>query len=74
MKIKYPTWKVRGSPTPNERLMICDTCGRAEWYGHGWPQVVYCDPTYNKVPNHGRMREATAAEYEEGKAAIKTII
>ena len=73
--MKYPTWKVKGNPTPNERLMVCDKCQEAHWYGHGWPKIVYCQHLghqENQIPN--RMREATAIEYEEGKAAIKTII
>jgi hypothetical protein len=71
--IKYPTWKVRGNPTPNDRLMICDKCREAHWYVHGWPTIVYCHQTANNA-HHGRMREGTEKEYTEAKAALKTII
>jgi hypothetical protein len=65
MKITYPTWKVKSSPTPSDRLVICEKCGKGEWIGHGFPTIAYCS-----TPKHGRMREGTQKEYAEAKAAI----
>jgi hypothetical protein len=63
----YPSFKTRGSPTPNDKLVICDKCGKAYWTFHSGRQS-YC---HN---NCGRMREATPQEYTEGKVALKTVI
>lgn len=70
--INYPTFKIRGTPTPNEKLEICDECGYAHWTIHGLGPTV----CHQMHPNGKarRMREATPAEYEKGKAAITQII
>lgn len=70
--IKYPTWRVRGNPTPNEKLMVCDRCGAASWMPHS-PLTHVAEHT---CPDNTkcRMRKATAAEYEQGKAVCKEII
>ncbi len=68
MQIKYPTWKVRGSPTPNEKLMVCHQCGHAVWVPHSpLTNVVQC-------VCRRRMTEANKNEYEIGKGSIKCII
>jgi hypothetical protein len=64
--IVYPTWKVRGVPTPYEKLWVCDGCGYAQWTQHGI-NVRQCKCNL-------RMREATDAEYVSGRAAIQEII
>ena len=66
--INYPKWKVRGNPTPNEKLMVCDACGSAAWMPHS-PLTRVSQCGCNR-----RMREATPAEYEAGKAALETVI
>jgi hypothetical protein len=76
VNINYPTWKVKSSPTPTDKLIICDACGYAEWtiHSNGYP-TAYCPHDYfhaDKKPK--RMREATRIEYELGKAALKKII
>jgi hypothetical protein len=70
MTIQYPTWKVRGYPTPNEKLIICPTCGYANWVAHRGG-ILYC---YDHSRKRVRMREATLDEYELGKAAITQVI
>ena len=70
----YPTWKVRGSPTPYEFLAICDKCGHVEWSVAGWPAVKPCPKHGPFEKSHARMREATAKEYTEAKAALKEVI
>lgn len=76
MKIKYPTWKIRGTPTPNDSLYICDSCGQGHWgtntTGSNSAGVCYC--TKGRKGGPVRMRKATAAETELGKLAIKEII
>jgi hypothetical protein len=73
--IQYPTWKVRGNPSPNERLVICDECGHAEWTTSNTQGVRIC---YNRHGHangkNGRMRTATAQETAIGKSTIKEII
>lgn len=70
--IRYPSWKIRGTPTPNEKLMVCDKCGLASWITNSpMSNVVYHTCSDNK---QHRSREATAAEYKMGKAAIKEVI
>ena len=64
--MKYPTFKVSGSPTPNEKLMVCEVCQKAEWVGHATGRTRHCC--------HSRMREATPQEYDEGRLALNLII
>lgn len=70
-EIKYPTWKVRGGPTPAETLWICDDCGRGHW---GWPNVIEHCSCEGRKGGRKRMRRATAAETKAGKLALKEII
>ncbi len=72
--IRYPTWKIRGAPTPNEKLVICDECGNAEWTIHGLDPTICHNAHSHKSGKQCRMREATPAEYEKGKAAITQVI
>lgn len=74
MAIEYPTWRIKGKPTPNEKLVVCDTCGKAEWTAH-FPNPVVCH-NYHHHPGgkNRRMREATPAEYKAAKAKLKTEI
>ena len=58
-KPKYPTWKIKGSPTPNEKLVICDQCGLAQWVIQ--PSVECC-----------ARRFAYAAALEACKPAHRT--
>ncbi len=74
MKINYPTWKIRGAPTPNEKLVICDGCGNAEWTVHGLDPTICHNRHEHASGKVRRMREATAKEYTIGKAAIQKII
>lgn len=64
--IVFPTWRTRGVPTPNEKLVVCDGCGHSEWIHHGI-NVRQC-----KCKR--RMREANPAEYAAGKAALEEIV
>jgi hypothetical protein len=64
--MKYPTFMVRGLPTPNDKLMLCEVCQKAKWGYRSVGRISYCC-------SH-RMREATAQEYAEGALALKTII
>lgn len=76
VQIKYPTWKVRGHPTPNECLMICDNCGIAEWTMDIGHNVYTCDHRTCHVRKGGamRMRVATKKEREQALKALKQII
>lgn len=67
----YPTWKVRGSPTPCDRLIVCDECGYAGWTVHSTSPVNYHYCLNNK---RKRCREATPGEYEAAKKALTLII
>lgn len=74
MNIKYPVWKVRGTPTPNETLFICNGCGTARWTTETGGNPPCC---YNCTGRKGgflRLRPATTAETAEGKKHIKEII
>lgn len=62
--MKYPTFKVRGAPTPNEKLVVCEICQTAAWTIHSTGQISYCC---------GRMREGTPQEYNEARLALTTI-
>jgi len=66
--IKYPTFKTKGSPTPNDHLAICPHCGYARWtiYTHNLP--VYCHKC------NSRMREGTPEEYTAAKLALERVI
>jgi hypothetical protein len=66
--MKYPTFKIKGSPTPNEFLVVCDKCGKVDW------TVSIVGHVYQCRGCPGRMREATPAEYAAGKAALKEVI
>ena len=73
MTIKYPTWRIKGKPTPNEKLVICDTCGHAEWTAHfSTRNPILC---YHRQghPNgkNARMREATSHEYAAAKKCLR---
>ncbi len=71
-KINYPTWRVRGSPTPAEALFICDKCGDAIW-GQANPLHSFCYNNSCKGRKGGapRLRKATAAETEEAKRHLE---
>lgn len=66
--MKYPTLKMRGSPTPNDKLVVCDMCHTARWDTHstGRQSYYYCC--------QNRTREATSQEYIEGKLALKEVL
>ena len=64
--IEYPTYKMRGHPTPNNKLVICEVCHRADWVTHTTGRSHYCCSS--------RTREATTQEYEQGKKTLKIII
>lgn len=68
MKIKYPTFKSKGTPTPNNHLVVCTHCGQARWTIYTKNIQSYC---FNCEK---RMREATTEEYIEAKKALKRII
>lgn len=73
--IKYPIWKIRGKPTPNEKLMICDGCGTAKWStDSSYSKVLYCDNCQGKKGGYLRMRKATLSEIKEAKKYLKEII
>lgn len=60
--VKYPTFKVKGSSTPNTKLMVCEICHKAEWSTHSTERQSYCCAA--------RMREAIREEYIEGRAVL----
>jgi len=66
--VNYETWNVRGTPTPNALLVVCDQCQEAHWTGEIKGQVRYCEK------HHARMREGTKAEYAEARKALKKVI
>lgn len=72
--IEYPTWKVRGAPTPNERLVICDECGNAAWVGHGDFVHTCFNRHQHANKSYRRMRNATPAETETAKTYLKEVI
>jgi hypothetical protein len=72
--IDYPTWKIRGTPTPNEKLVVCDECGNADWTIHGLGPTICHRRHAHASGKERRMREATADEYKIGKAAITQVI
>ena len=72
--MNYPTWKVRGTPTPNETLYVCDSCGEAEWGPAGL--ITHCGngACRGKKGGQKRMRTATAKETAAAKKKITTVI
>lgn len=72
--INYPTWKIRGTPTPNEKLVVCDECGNAEWTIHGLDPTICHNSHKHASGKWRRMREATPAEYAIGKEELTQII
>lgn len=66
--MEYPKWKTRGSPTPNDKLFVCDKGQHAEWGGHGFSAVSHC------MRHNTRFREGTAAEYVEARKALKEVL
>jgi len=64
--MKYPTFKIRGIPTPYDKLIVCETCHRAKWTSHSTGRIDRCCGR--------RVREATPQEYEAGKAALEVVI
>ncbi len=71
MAIKYPTWKVRGSPTPYDTIYICDYCGTANWLWESQNPVTCFCKTSGK---NRRMRKGTKKEHEEANKSLKKII
>lgn len=67
--IIYPTWKMRGSPTPNDTLWICDVCGAATWSQHTFERPPVC-----QCSNRPRLRRATVAEQAEGECHLVKVI
>ena len=66
MNNNYPT----ANDSSNDKLVICDTCGKAEWTNH----IGNCYGQGLRIGAHTRrMREATPAEYEEGRDALKVL-
>lgn len=74
MNIKYPTWKIRGEPTPRERLWICPDCLEADWMESMSGHIPCCHNCRGRKGGAVRMREATAKEYAEGKKVLVTVI
>ena len=64
VKIKYPTYKHKSSPTPNDYLVICYCCGEARWTIYIQNMQTYC------IPCEKRTRKATQEEYKEAFAAL----
>lgn len=54
--MNYPTFKVKGDPTPLDKLVVCDRCQVAEWTIHSNLQSYHSQCG-------SRMREATKKEY-----------
>ena len=66
-QIVYDTWTVKGTPTPYNKLLICDKCGTGHWWTDS-DTVQYCHL------GHGRLREGNKQEYLDAKTALKTVI
>ena len=73
MKINYPTWKIRGGPTPNETRHLRRMRQRQIDRARQAPHICHNRHEHAGKKNR-RMREATPAEYAAGKAAMKEII
>lgn len=65
--MKHETWTTKGSPTPYEKLLVCDKCQSSRWFMHS-NSVQYC------LEGHGRLREGTKQEYVDAKKELKFII
>jgi len=64
--ITHEWYRVKSSPTPCDRLNVCDKCRESHWGMHtNLNAGVHLCPRCN-----GRMREGTPEEYE---AALKSI-
>ncbi len=73
--MKYPTWKVRGEPTPNDTLWVCDECGKAEWgTDTSGAFSVNCYSCTGRKGGFKRMRRGTPAETTEAKKHLQEVI
>ncbi len=72
--MKYPTWNIAGSPTPNETLYCCDGCQESAWGPAGLIGRIVCHRCPGRKGGASRMRLATKAETAEAKKALKEII
>ena len=65
--VQYPTWKWQSSPTPNNTLVVCTKCGKAQWAmdSNGSFQQ-YCQNGHPPA----RMRKATKAELKAANEAL----
>ncbi len=74
MNIKYPTWKVRGYPTPNDTLWVCDMCREASW--GPCVNVLTCNHNtcYGKKGGSVRLRKATPKETALAITLLKEVI
>jgi hypothetical protein len=74
MTPKYPTWKVKVSPTPSDTIYICDKCGKAHWGPAGL--ILHCHEAQCKGRKGGprRMRVGNAGEQKAARAFLKKII
>jgi len=67
--MEYQRFKIRGAPTPNEKLFVCDKGQHAEWGPHGgFFSVSHC------TQHNTRFREGTPAEYAAAKKALETTL
>lgn len=73
--MKYPTWKLRGTPTPNETLWVCNQCETAAWMTDitGVNPPV-CNNCRGRKGGQVRLRKATAAETAEAKKHLQEVI
>ena len=62
--IKYPTYRANSSPTPSNKLVVCDKCNQAHWTIDQVPANEFCC--------NARMRKGTKIEYKEAKEALHT--
>ena len=74
MNIKFPTWKVRGNPTPNDTLYICDNCGDSYWAMIRQGIVHTCNNCRGRKGGYVRMRKATDKETKLGISVLREII
>ena len=64
--MEYPTYRYKSTPTPSDKLVICDKCQKAEWTIYS-DLIIYC----YRYPCRSRKREATAEEYKEARKMLK---